>query len=116
MKDLTLRGIKLESFDFIRQKNLESLAVQWCGMNDLSSLNGFTSLKRLELWRIMKLEDISFISTLSSLESLRLLDLSHIHALPDLTGLENLKEIILDNVPIDETTLPERIRGIVSHH
>lgn len=57
LKNLTLRGIKLSDFEFLRKNNLQALAIHWCGMNNLNSLTGFTSLKQLELWRIAKLED-----------------------------------------------------------
>jgi len=111
--NLTLRGIKLKSFDFLKDRNLKSLAVHWCSMNDLPSLAGFTSLKNLELWCIAKLEDISFVSTLENLENLNLTDLKYIHTLPDLSALKNLKDIKIDNVPVDISTLPEDIQKII---
>lgn len=113
LKDLTLRGIKLKNFEFLRDRNLTSLALHWCGMNDLSSLRNFTSLRRLELWRIAMLDDISFISTLTELEELSLIDLSHICELPDLSRLKNIKDIRLDNVPIDIQKLPDDLKRIV---
>lgn len=113
LENLTLRGIKLNSFDFLKDRNLKSLAVHWCSMNDLSSLAGFTSLKNLELWRIAKLEDLSFVGTLKNLETLSLSDLKYIHTLPDLSALKNLKDIKIDNVPVDISTLPEDIQKII---
>ncbi|MBE6752868.1 MAG: hypothetical protein E7559_00695 [Ruminococcaceae bacterium] len=112
LRSLTLRGIKPNSFDFLRHTGLQSLSLGWCGMNDLSSLAGF-GLKSLELWRINKLEDISFISTLLQLETLRLQDLKHIRTLPDMSALKHLRDITLDNVPVDTEALPEYLRGIV---
>ena len=82
-------------------------------MDDLSSLTGWQSLKSLELWRIMKLEDMSFLSSLIGLEELKLQDLKHVHVLPDLTGLSNLKRIVLNNVPVEESTIPETLRVII---
>lgn len=82
-------------------------------MNDFTSLTGFESLKALELWRIAKLKDISFISTLTRLEHLNLRDLKHISALPNLTALKNLQEVILENVPVDMSTLPVDLQKIV---
>lgn len=82
-------------------------------MNDLSSLAGFKSLKNLELWRIAKLEDLSFVGTLENLETLSLTDLKYIHTLPDLSALKNLKDIKIDNVPVDISTLPEDIQKII---
>lgn len=83
-------------------------------MNDLNELREFTSLKYLELWRILKLEDISFISSLTNLEVFKLQDLNRIHYLPDLEGLDKIRKIILINVPIDREILPENIRQLVS--
>lgn len=115
LKDLSLRGIKLPDFNFIHEKELESLAILWCGMNDLSSLCGFDSLKSLELWRIMKLEDISFISTLTNLEILKLQDLSHIHCLPDVSELKHLKKIILINMRINEALVSNELKPLIRH-
>lgn len=85
-------------------------------MNDLTSLTGFDSLKSLELWRIAKLEDISFIATLTGLEHLRLRDLKHITALPDLSALKSLREVMLDNVPIDVAMLPADLQKIICRY
>lgn len=115
LKDLILRGISLPDFHFLREKELESLSISWCKMNDLSSLNGFHSLKCLELWRVLKLQDISFISTLINLEILKLQDLRHIQSLPDLSELKSLKKIILTNMKIDESTISERLKPFILH-
>lgn len=112
LENLTLRGIKLTDFDFLRKNELRSLSIHLCGMNDLTSLTGFDCLKSLELWRIARLEDISFIRTLTGLERLRLRDLKHITTLPDLSALKNLQEVILDHVPVDPAQLPVDLQKI----
>lgn len=61
----------------------------------------------------MKLEDISFISTLTSLQILKLIDLKWIKSLPDLSGLKDLKEIGIDNVPLDMDRIPDEIRKLI---
>jgi len=114
LKELTLRGIKLDSLHFLKQINLESLAVHLCGMNDLSSLCGFDTIKNLELWRIAKLEDISFISTLTALETLTLRELKHIKSLPDLSSLKSLQAITLDGLPINIASLPQNLQDIIT--
>lgn len=106
LENLTVRGIKLKNFDFLRWNGLRSLSIHLCSMNDLTSLTGFDSLKSLELWRIARLEDISFIAILTGSEHLCLRDLKHITTLPDLSAPERLQEIILDNVPIDAAAIP----------
>lgn len=113
LRNLTIRGIKLNNFDFLREKNLDSLSIHLCGMTDLSSLRDFHSLKHLELWRIMKLKDISFISTLLGLESLSLQDLKHITSLPDMSRLVNLHDIKLDNVPVKLEEVPDNLRSMI---
>ena len=113
LENLTVRGIKLKNFDFLRGNGLRSLSIHLCSMNALASLTRFDSLKSLELWRIARLEDISFIATLTGLEHLCLRDLKHITALPDLSALERLQEIILDNVPIDVAAIPADLQKII---
>jgi len=116
LRDLTIRGIKLKSFEFLRERNLESLAIHFCGMPDLSSLRDFHSLKHLELWRIMKLENISFISTLLGLESLSLQDLKHITSLPDMSRLANLHDIKLYNVSVKLDEVPDNLRSMIHRY
>ena len=72
-------------------------------------------LKALELWRILKLTDIDFISRLVNLEKLSLQDLKHITALPNLDPLTKLHDIRINNVPIDRDALDERIRSMVHY-
>ena len=113
LENLTVRGIKLKNFDFLRGNGLRSLSIHLCSMNALASLTRFDSLKSLELWRIARLEDISFIATLTGLEHLCLRDLKHITTLPDLSALERLQEIILNNVPIDVAAILADLQKII---
>lgn len=112
LENLTLRGIKLKGFEFLCDNELRTLSIHLCGMNDLTSLTGFGSLRSLELWRITNLKDISFISSLTGLERISFRDLRHITALPDLSALKNLHEILVDNVPIDAASLPVELQKI----
>jgi len=113
LKKLTLQGIKLDDFQFLKELELESLRIRWCSSRDLHQLGEFTSLKELELWRIMKLEDVSFVSRLVNLETLSFIDLKHIKELPDLSKLTKLQDIRLDHVPIDPDSVDERLRKII---
>lgn len=113
LRKITLQGIKLDDFEFMKELNIESLSIGWCASTNLHQLGEFTSLKHLELWRIMKLEDISFISKLIHLESLSLIDLKHVRQLPDLSKLTNLQHIKLDNVAIDLDSLDSELKRIV---
>lgn len=113
LKHFTIRGIKLDSLNFLKPLNLESLSILWCGMNDLSYLAQLTSLKYLELWRIMKLEDISFISQLTNLEYLKLQDLKHIKTLPNLSTCHHLKQIKLYNMNIND--IPKELKPLIKY-
>lgn len=113
LKNLSLRGIKVADFSFLKKLHLESFALLWCSNTDLSGLGQLESLRELELWRIMKLESLDFISSLVNLETLKLQDLKHITTLPDLSKLKKLTDIQIDNVPIDLDTLDESIRRLI---
>ena len=113
LRNLSLRGIKVEDFRFLKALHLESFALLWCSNTALSGLGELQSLRELELWRIMKLDNLDFISTLVNLETLKLTDLKHITTLPDLSGLKKLANIKIDNVPIDLDTLDESVRRLI---
>ncbi len=86
--------------------NLEKLALLWNSNNDLHELAKLKNLKEIELWRINKLSDISFIEELTNLEIIKLRDLKHIISLPDLSNHVNLQSIFLIDTGIDIKTLP----------
>jgi len=115
LKHLGLRSIKLPGLDFLIPLSLETFSLSWCGMNDLSSLAHLNTLCGLELFHILKLEDISCIGELTRLEWLKLAQLKHIKTLPDLSRLKKLKKIIFWDMKIDENTLPTEIRKILSY-
>lgn len=108
LKSLTLRGIKLENFTFLKEMSLEKLELLWNANNDLCELKDLKTLKYIGLWRISRLENIDFISDLENLEVIKLQDLKHVTQLPDLTRLHKLKTIVLDNtgICIDEIEEP----------
>ena len=114
LKNLSLRGIKVADFSFLKELHLESFALLWCSNTDLSGLGELESLRELELWRIMKLENLDFISRLVNLETLKLQDLKHITMLPDLSRLKKLTNIQIDNVPIDLDILDESVRRLIN--
>lgn len=110
---LSLRGIKVKNFNFLKELSLDTFRLLWCGNSDLSELGEIQSLRELELWRIMKLDNLDFISSLIHLEVLKLQDLKHIKTMPDLSNLKELKRIYLDNVPIDRDTMDESVRKLL---
>ncbi len=114
LKDLTLRGIKIADFSFLHKMNLEKLALLWNSNNDLHELAKLKNLHEIELWRINKLDDISFIEDMTNLEIIRLEDLKHITSLPDLSKLTKLKKIVLNGTGIDLESLPDSIKPYCS--
>ena len=113
LRELYLRGIKVNDFGFLFDLPLEALHLLWCSNDDLSQLSRLSSLKYIELWRIIKLQDIDFLSQLINLEKIKLQDLKHITSLPDLSQLNFLKEITAINVPIDYSSINEHIKEII---
>ena len=110
LESLSLRGIKLTDFEFLKKMNLQVLRLLWNSNNDLQELKYLTSLKEIELWRINKLDNIDFISSLVHLEVIRLQDLKHVKKLPDLSELHKLKKIVLDNTGIDIESVEENLQ------
>lgn len=98
LKKLSLRGIKADSLEFLKNSNVTNLAVHWCSMSDLSSLQDNDKIEHFELWRVLKLEDLSFLNTMTNLKSLMLQDLSNIKEFPKIENCHSLQEIYLDNL------------------
>ncbi|MDD7388556.1 MAG: hypothetical protein PUG60_02645 [Lachnospiraceae bacterium] len=115
LKSLSLRGIKLTDFSFLRKMNLEKLALLWNSSSNLHELAELKSLREIELWRINKLNDISFIGELTNLEIIRLQDLKHVTCLPDLSKHSNLQRVFLIGTGIDIKELPDYLQEKVSN-
>lgn len=115
LSSLSLRGIKITDFSFLKEMNVEKLALLWNSNNDLHELRELTTLKEIELWRINKLEDISFIEYLTDLEAIKLQDLKHVKSLPDLSRHTKLKTIYLIDTGIKIEDLPVDIQSKVQN-
>ena len=115
IKSLSLRGIKISDFSFLFQMNLDKLALLWNSNVDLRELSKLVHLKEIELWRINKLSDISFIKNLTELEVIKLQDLKHVNCLPDLSKHKNLQRVFLIDTGIDIKTLPEYLQDKLSN-
>lgn len=113
LRNLYLRAIKVNDFSFLYELPLDSFHLLYCGNNELSQLSNLSSLKEIELWRIMKLSNVDFLSELTNLERIMLQDLTHITTLPDLSKLHNLKEIFAYNVPLDLNTIDNKLHSII---
>ncbi len=115
LKSLSLRGIKLTDFSFLYQMNLEKLALLWNSNNNLQELSGLKNLKEIELWRINKLSDISFVGELTNLEIIKFQDLKHVNCLPDLSKHVNLQRLFIIDTGIDIKGLPNYLQEKVSN-
>lgn len=115
LKSLSLRGIKLLNFDFLKQMNLEKLALLWNSNHELQELKHLVTLKEIELWRINKLDNIDFMSYLINLEVIRLQDLKHITKLPDLRGLQKLDRVILDHTGIHDEDIEDYLKDKIEY-
>jgi protein phosphatase 1 regulatory subunit 7 len=99
LEDLTLGSITVQSLHMVRAlPELSFLRITLGGTNNLSELQNMRTLKYLELWKILGLEDINFISTLTGLQSLFLQELTRITKLPSFNELVNLRRIVLDGL------------------
>ena len=94
--------------------NLEKLTLLWNSNNDLHELAELKNLKEIELWRINKLSDISFIEELTNLEIIKFQDLKHITCLPNLSKHANLQKIFLIDTGIDIKEIPNYLQEKVS--
>lgn len=115
LKSLSLRGIKVLDFSFLKQMHLEKIAFLWNSNNDLHELAQLKDLKEIELWRINKLKDISFLEELTNLEIIKLQDLKHVISLPDLSNHTHLRKIYLIDTGIDVELLPTRIKDMTTN-
>lgn len=98
LRKLELRAMGTSNLSFLKQLSIEDLSLLWCTKPDLSTLQNFDTLRRLRLFRITNLTDISFISTLVNLEVLELKWLRNIIRLPDVSELTCLNRIEIDTL------------------
>ena len=99
LKDLTLRSITTNSVDYISKLNrLISLDIKLGSITDYKAIEGFESIKYLELWQVKGLKDLSFISTLTGLEHLFLQSLKNVEEMPSFENLKRLRKVELENM------------------
>lgn len=109
LRKLELRAVKNKDLSFLKQMAVEDLSILWCDSSkiDLTVLSDFRTLRQLKLFRISKLDDISFVSTLTGLEKLELIWLANITKIPNLANLPSFAEVYIDtlNKLVDITSL-----------
>ncbi|KAF2325817.1 leucine-rich repeat domain-containing protein [Flavobacterium nitrogenifigens] len=98
LKKLTLRGIKLDNLDFIKDlQNLEDLKLLFGSYKDLDSLSNLKNLKSIEFSRVRQIPDFDFLNSLENLEKIEFEGMSKMEEIPDMSKLNNLKKIFISN-------------------
>ena len=100
LEKLELRSFKNKDLSFLKQIPIKELSILWCdgAKIDLTTLSDIRSIRYLEIFRVSKLDDISFVNKLTGLEKLELVWLPHITKLPDLSSLYQLEEVKIDSL------------------
>lgn len=88
----------VKSIDFITHiQSLKKVIIQLGGIYLLSELEKLNNVQYLQLWRINKLEDISFISNMTNLQFINLETLNKIEKFPSIENLSKLKRLLLSS-------------------
>jgi hypothetical protein len=99
LQDLTLRSVTSPNLDFISGlPELWSVDLKLGGTTNLAALAEVPNLKYLELWQIMKLDDLSVVYELKSLQNLFLESLKRVTQMPKLNNLTSLRRVMLQNM------------------
>lgn len=99
LEDLQLKGITLDSLDFInRMTKMSILKIEWGSITDYSALYGNPQIKALRLFRINNFTDTNLLTSLPSLQAVELSWLKHIESLPDLSKHKHLRHVSLDTM------------------
>ncbi len=99
LQDLTLRSVTSPNLDFLSGlQELWSVDLKLGRTTNLAALAKVPNLKYLELWQIMKLDDLSVISELKSLQNLFLESLKRVTQMPKLNNLTSLRRVMLQNM------------------
>jgi len=78
--------------------HLWSLDLKLGGTKNLALLPKIKSLKYLELWRVLGLEDLSPIASSTSLQFLFLQDLRQVRTIPPLDALISLRRVVIETL------------------
>ena len=97
LETIHLRSISaIKSLDFISHiQTIKNVIIQLGGIYQLKELEKLKNVQYLQLWRINKLEDISFISNMKNLQFLNLETLNKIEKFPSVENLNKLKRVLI---------------------
>ncbi len=114
LEQLTLRGVKLESLDFlIPLSKLRKIELLYGSYENITALTKIVNLQRLEISRVRKIEDFSFLNKLSALESLTIEGQTSLNKLPNLENIINLEYLgISNNRNLNDISNIEKLKSI----
>lgn len=99
LEDVTFRSLTTPGLTFLRPlTRLRSLDLKLGGTTDLSAISGMASIKYLELWQILGLEDVSVAGQLPGLQHLFLQSLRRVASLPELRAARSLRRVTLETM------------------
>ena len=99
LQRVTLRSISTGNMDYLKGlKSLWSVDVKLGGIKNFDALTTLPKIKRLELWLVRDLANLSFISKLPTLQNLFVESLKQAGALPDFSENISLRRIHLENM------------------
>lgn len=99
LKKLVLRSVSPKDISFLEKLHyLEDLEILLGGIKDFTTLTKLPSLKRLSIWRVRGLDDISFLSQIKNLEYILLQTLNKVTSIPDLGRLQKLRSVHIDTL------------------
>jgi hypothetical protein len=99
LERIVLRSISTKDVSYLEGlENLWSVDIKLGGIKNLDSLAKVKNLKYLELWQILGLADLSFITDIPSLQYLFIQSLKRVTKLPRLDRSYNLRRLYLENL------------------
>jgi len=114
LESLSLRGISTDNLNYLKPlSSLSDLNIHLGGIKDFSALEHCTTIKKLDLFQIRGLSDLSFISKMKKLEVLFLQCLKNVQVLPDMQELIYLNRIVLETMNgLKDVSSLERIQSL----
>jgi hypothetical protein len=99
LEDVTLRSVTVPDLGFLRPlARLWSLDLKLGGIRNISAISGMPSIKYLELWQILGLDDVGVAGELPGLQHLFLQSLRRVVSLPDLGAARSLRRVTLETM------------------
>ena len=99
LEKIVLRSISTPDVSYLEDlEKLWSVDVKLGGIKNFDALTTLRNLKYLELWQVLGLSDLSFISKIPSLQNLFIQALKQVTELPSFDNSSRLRRIYLENL------------------